>query len=115
MGGGISSDAGNNSLSAFIRVLRPDLGAGLEIMADVLCRANLPEKSIAREKEVQLATIKAEEEEMTSVARNLLRSTLLKDHPYGLPQCGHAGVGGELDAREAGWLSATGTWSGAMA
>jgi zinc protease len=84
MGGGISTDAGNNSLSAFIRVLRPDLKAGLDILADVLCHASLPEKAIAREKEVQLAGIKAEDEEMTSVARTLLRSELMKNHPYGL-------------------------------
>lgn len=88
LGGGISSDAGNNSISAFVRVLRPDLADGLEILADVLGRATLPEKSIVREKEVQLASIKSEEEEMTSVARNLLRSTLLKDHPYGLRSAG---------------------------
>jgi zinc protease len=84
LGGGLSADAGNNSISAFVRVLEPDLEIGLELLADVLANALLPEKVVAREKEVQLATIKAEEEEMTSVARNLLRSTLLKGHPYGL-------------------------------
>jgi zinc protease len=56
----------------------------MEILADVLCHASLPEKAIAREKEVQLAAIKAEDEEMTSVARKLLRANLFKDHPYGL-------------------------------
>ena len=43
-----------------------------------------PEKAVAREKEVQLASIKAEEEEMTSVARQLLRRTLFAGHPYGM-------------------------------
>jgi zinc protease len=43
---------------------------------------------VAREKEVQLASIKADEEEMTSVARNLLRAHLLAGHPYGLRHLG---------------------------
>ncbi len=87
-GGSISSEAGNNSLSAFVRVMRPDLELGMDILADVLRRSTLPEKAIAREKEIQLAGIKAEEEEMTVVARNLLRSRLLAGHPYGLRHLG---------------------------
>jgi zinc protease len=87
-GGSISSEAGNNSISAFVRVMRPDLELGVDLLADVLCRSTLPEKAIAREKEVQLASIKAEDEEMTSVARNLLRARLLEGHPYALRHLG---------------------------
>jgi zinc protease len=53
-----------------------------------LRHASLPEKAIAREKEIQLAGIKAEEEEMTVVTRNLLRSELYAGHPYGLRHLG---------------------------
>jgi len=84
LGGGIGSDAGNNSLSVSVRVMRPDFRTGLEILADVLKNATMPEKAVAREKEAQLAAIKAEEEEMTVVARNLLRAQLFGAHPYGL-------------------------------
>ena len=88
VGGGISSEAGNNSLSVFTSVLRPDRRLGLEILADVLLHSTLPEKAIAREKEVQLAAIKEDEEEVTSVARHLLRSRLMGEHPYGLRHLG---------------------------
>jgi len=88
VGGGISSDAGNNSISVFVRVMQPDLPLGLDILADVLCDSTLPEKAIAREKEAQLAGIKADEEEVTSVARNLFRSNLYPGHPYGLRSLG---------------------------
>lgn len=88
VGGGISSDAGNNSLSLFVRVMQPDRRLGLEILSDVLLHSTLPEKAIAREKEVQLASIKAEEEEVTVVARNLLRANLLQGHPYSLRHLG---------------------------
>jgi zinc protease len=84
LGGGIGSEAGNNSVSVSVRVMRPDFRTGLEILADVLKNATMPEKAVAREKEAQLASIKAEEEEMTVVARNLLRAQLFGTHPYGL-------------------------------
>jgi zinc protease len=84
LGGGLGSDAGNNSLSVSTRVMQPDFRAGLEILADVLKHATMPEKAVAREKEAQLAALKAEEEEMTVVARNLLRAELFGTHPYGL-------------------------------
>ncbi len=84
VGGSIGSDAGNNSLSVSVRMMQPDVGLGLELLSDVLLNATMPENEIAREKELQLAGIKAEEEEMTSVARNLMRSSLFGSHPYGL-------------------------------
>jgi len=84
LGGGIGSEAGNNSVSVSVRVMRPDFRTGMDILADVLMNATMPEKAVAREKEAQLAGIKAEEEEMTVVARNLLRAQLFGSHPYGL-------------------------------
>src|SRR5260221_8096542 len=87
-GGSISSDAGNNSLNLFVKVLQPDIRLGLDIRSDTLLNASLPQKAIAREKEIQLAAIKAEEEEMTTIARNLLRAELYPGHPYGLRQPG---------------------------
>jgi zinc protease len=88
VGGSISSDAGNNSLNLFVRVMQPDLRLGLDILADTILGAVLPEKAIAREKEIQLAGIKAEEEEVTAVTRNLLRAELFAGHAYGLRALG---------------------------
>ncbi len=84
LGGGIGAEAGNNSFNISVKVMEPDLATGLEILADVLRNPAFPEKAIAREKEAQLASIKAEEEEMTTMARNLLRRNLYPGHPYGL-------------------------------
>ncbi len=39
---------------------------------------------MAREKEVQIAGIKQEDEQMTTVARNILRQELFEHHPYAL-------------------------------
>jgi zinc protease len=90
VGGSIGSDAGNNSVSVATSVMRTDLALGLEVLADVLLHATMPEKAIAREKEAQLAGIKADEEEMTSVTRRLLRAELFAGHPYGLTGLGTA-------------------------
>lgn len=97
VGGGIGSDAGNNSTSVSVRVMKPDLKTGLEILADVLINPIFPEKAVEREKNVQLAGIKAEDEEMTSVARNLLRAKLFPGHPYGLRNSGSPESVGKLD------------------
>jgi zinc protease len=88
VGGGIGSEAGNNSLSVTVRVMQPDLERGIAILADVLRHASFPEKAIAREREVQLAGIKADEEEITSVARNSLREHLFEGHAFGLRTLG---------------------------
>ncbi len=84
VGGSIGSDAGNNSFSVSVKVMQPDTKLGLEILSDVLLRPNFPEQQIEREKQIQLASIKSEEEEMTTVARNLLRANLFPNHPYGM-------------------------------
>ena len=88
VGGSIGSEAGNNSFSVSLEVMQPDLELGLDVLADVLLNATLPEKVIEREKTVQVAGIKSEDEHMTSVARNLLRSTLFEGHPYALRASG---------------------------
>jgi zinc protease len=44
----------------------------------------MPEKAIAREKEIQIAAIQQEEEQLTTVARNIMRQALFPQHPYAL-------------------------------
>ncbi len=84
VGGSIGTTAGNNSIGVSVSVMRPDLKIGLEILADVLLNPVFPEPQVEREKMVQLAGLKAEEEEMTTVAKNLMRANLFPNHPYGL-------------------------------
>src|SRR2546430_146477 len=90
IGGSISSDAGNNSMSVGVHVMKPDLKTGVELLSDVLLNANCPDKAVAREKEVQIAGVKQEEEQLTTVARNIFRQALFTDHPYALRANGSA-------------------------
>jgi zinc protease len=84
VGGSIGSDAGNNSFSVTLDVTEPDLKLGAELLADVLLNATMPEKAVEREREVQLAGIQEDEEQLTTVARNILREALFPEHPYAL-------------------------------
>jgi zinc protease len=84
VGGSISSDAGNNTFRVSVDVMKPDVKLGVDLLADVILNATFPEKAIAREKEIQIAAIQQEEEQLTSVARNIMRQALFPQHPYAL-------------------------------
>ena len=88
VGGSISSDGGNNSFNVGLEVTRPDLKLGVELLSDVLLNATMPDKAVAREKEVQIAGIKQEEEQLTTVARNIMRQALFSNYPYALRPTG---------------------------
>ncbi len=84
VGGSISSEAGNNSFSVSVDVMKPDVKLGVDLVSDVLLNAAFPEKAIAREKEIQIAAIQQEEEQLAAVARNIMRQALFPQHPYAL-------------------------------
>src|SRR3954469_16414983 len=84
VGGSIASDGGNNSFTVHLDVTQPDLKLGVDLLADVLLNASMPDDGVARQKEIQIAGIQQEEEQLTVVARNRLRDTIFQNHPYAL-------------------------------
>ena len=100
VGGSIASDAGNNSFSVAVDVTKPDLQTGINLLSDVLLNATMPEPAVAREKQVQLAAIQQEDEQLTTVARNILREALFTKHPYALRSNGSAESVQRLDRRQ---------------
>lgn len=100
VGGSISTDSGNNSFSIAVKTMQPDLSLGLGLLSDVILHPSFPESAIAREKQAQLAGIKGEEEEMTTVARNIMRETLFAGHPYSLRSLGTPESVGKLSGKE---------------
>jgi len=88
VGGNIDSDSGNNSFNVSVDVMRPDLKLGVDLLADVLLNPIFPEREVDLERRSQIAGIKADEEQVTSVARNLVRENLFGSHPYGLRNLG---------------------------
>src|SRR5256886_2662701 len=92
VGGFLFMNAGNNSFTVSVDVMKPDVKLGMDLLSDVLLNATFPEKAIAREKEIQIAAIQQEEEQLTSVARNIMRQGLFPQHPYALRSNGSVGA-----------------------
>ena len=84
VGGSIGAGAGNNSVSVSVEVMKDDFALGMQILSDVVNNATFPENEVALEKDSQLAAIKAEDDQITAVARNLLKPRLYGNHPYSL-------------------------------
>ncbi len=100
VGGSIAADGGNNSFSAAIEVMKPDLGLGLSVLSDVLLNPTFPEAEVELEKSTQIAGIKAEEEQITAVARNTTREKLFGQHPYALRGSGQIASVEKLTPKE---------------
>ena len=100
VGGEITAEGGNNSLVVNLDVTQPDLALGTDILADVLLNATMPLDAVAREKEIQLAKIKDEDEKPTAVARNLVKQTLFPNHPLALRAEGTPESVARLDSKD---------------
>ena len=100
VGGEITAEGGNNSLVVNLDVTQPDLALGTDILADVLLNATMLPDAVAREKEIQLARIKDEDEKPTAVARNLLKRTLFSNHPLALRSEGTPESVARLDSKD---------------
>ena len=96
VGGSIGAGAGNNSISVSVEVMKEDFTLGMEVLADVVLNATFPENEVALEKDSQLAAIKAEDDQITAVARNLLKPRLYGSHPYGFRVNGSPETVGKL-------------------
>lgn len=90
VGGRIGSDSGNNSWSLSSEVMSPDLAIAMEVVADVIANPVFEASEFDLEKQSLLASIKAEDEQITAVARNATREAFFGEHPYALRSGGNA-------------------------
>jgi zinc protease len=82
-----SSDLDHSYVS--LSTLRPSLDQSLEIYADVLLNAAVPEEDLKRERAQQLSNIKNEKNRPQSMAMRVLPSLLYGEgHPYSMPMTG---------------------------
>ncbi len=89
-GGGLSSDSGNNSWSVSANVMAPFLPLVMEIVADVVQHPAFDPAEVDIERAALLASIKAEDEQITGVAGRVTREKFFGGHPYGLRASGSA-------------------------
>lgn len=84
VGGSIDTYAGNNSFGVTLEVLEEDLALGLELMADVILRPTFPAAELERERELQLAGIRAQRDQLLQTAGRAMRRGLFGEEGYGL-------------------------------
>jgi zinc protease len=89
VGGSIDSYGGNNSFGVNAEVLSADFTTGLDLMADVLLQPTFPAAALEREREVQLAGIRAQKDHLLHSASLAMRRALFGEHGYGLDSSGN--------------------------
>lgn len=85
---GLSDFSGKNSFGLSIKCLKGDFDYSLSLLRDILLNANFPEKELSVAKELQLAAIKSQDDNIFSVALKELIKTIFQSHPYGMPELG---------------------------
>jgi zinc protease len=88
LGGSIDCYSANNSIGVNVEVMNGDFPAGLELMADVILNAAFPKDAFEREREVQLAAIKAQRDHLLQCAVKKMRQGLFGKTGYGLDVLG---------------------------
>ena len=88
LGGSLDSYGGNNSFGINSEVLSVDFDQGFDLLTDVILNPMIPEASLEREKEVQLATIRAQRDHMLQSATKGMRRKLFGPRGYGLEVTG---------------------------
>jgi zinc protease len=88
VGGAISYFSGNNSFGVSTHTMNDDLDLALDLIADVLQHPTFPADMLERERKVQLAEFKAEQDQIMRVGQQALRETMFPQHPYRLNPLG---------------------------
>ena len=75
-GGAISYIAGNNSFDIAAESLSEDFDRTLDVLADVLQNPTFPDTMLARERAVQIAEFKQEQDQILRQGQQLLREAM---------------------------------------
>jgi zinc protease len=89
VGGSIDSFGGNNTFGAAAEVLSSDFHTGMQLLADVLLNPAFPGEPMERERQIQLAGIKSQRDNLLRSAGLNLRRALFGNSGYGLDSLGN--------------------------
>ncbi len=82
LGGSLVPYSGRNSFGLMAQFLSGDLPAALELTVDALFRPTFPEGELERERQLALAGIARQGDDVQSVAMRALLEELFREHPY---------------------------------
>src|SRR5436309_1658452 len=88
LGGSIDSFGGNNSFGVSAEVLAGDFGQGLGLVADVVLNPAFPAAAFKREREMQLAALKAQKDQLLQSCFRAMRRAMFGETGYGLDALG---------------------------
>ncbi len=88
IGGHLDAYGGNNSFGVNAEVMAEDFKTGLDLFADVLLNPSVPAAALERERQIQLANLRAQKDELLASAFRLTRRGLFGDTCYGLHSSG---------------------------
>lgn len=88
VGGSIDSYAGNNSFGVNAEVMSGDFASALELLADVLMNPAFPEGPLERERDIQLAALRAQKDQLLQSASKAMRRELFGQLGYGMDVLG---------------------------
>ena len=82
MAGAIGGFSGRNSFGVRAELLSRNWERGLEILADCVLHPELPAEELEKERRQVLDELRAQDDNLTSVAFRLFAETMYKKHPY---------------------------------
>jgi zinc protease len=88
LGGSLEPYGGNHSFGLSAEVMRDDFEAGLQLFTDVLLRPTFPAEPFERERQVQLAGIRGQRDQLLQCAFKAMRRGLFGENGYGLDSMG---------------------------
>lgn len=86
----LTSFSGKNSFGISLKCLKEDFDLCLGLVSDILRNATFPKREFEISKKLQLAAIKAQEDDIFASASKELIKTIFMSHPYGMPDLGEA-------------------------
>jgi zinc protease len=89
LGGSLDSYGGNNSFGVSAETMNTDFDTGLNLLADVLLNPAFAPAAIEREREVQLAALRAQKDQLLSSALRTACRGLFGEQGYGLNMLGN--------------------------
>ena len=88
IGGSIDNFGGNNTFGVNAEVLGSDFIKGLGLLADMLLHPAFPAAAFGRERDAQLAAIRAQKDQLLQTCFRAMRRTLFGESGYGLDALG---------------------------
>ena len=88
IGGSVETYAGNNSFGLNIEVLNQDVKFGLDLLRETLRFPSFPSTEIERERQIQMAGIRAQKDQLLGRCFKLMKRGLFGQKGYGLSNAG---------------------------